>query len=61
MSVKDLELTCETVFSNKGGEYGLRRKEGRERRKEGQISTHRQAMADALEVIHLQTEGIWNR
>lgn len=61
---------------NLGGDYGMRkgRKETREdgegygikearkeRREKGEISVHRQAMADALEVIHLQEKGTWNR
>lgn len=55
----------------KGVTYGVQRKEreGREemrgevrkRREKGEISVHRQAMADALEVIHLQEIGTWNR
>ena len=56
------------TYRHKGGDdYGLRKgrekaREGRkERRKEGEISQHRQAMADALEVVHLQNVGMWHR
>jgi hypothetical protein len=42
---------------------GERRKEtGRKTEsKKEKVSVHKQAMADALQVIHLQKEGIWNR
>ena len=53
-----------------GDDYGMQRKErreearedGKEARKERkEISYHRQAMADALEVVHLQNVGTWHR